>query len=163
MLIFVKNHVMREKLQQLMTSEHLSSSRMAEMLGVQPSGISHILAGRNKPSFELLQKILRRFPRINPDWLLLDDPNMYRHDTSENSDATKNVTTKTTNELRFEPEVLQESQELNIQETSSTDPEISHVREDKISPVSQHRQRTQRVILVHDDRSFSEYFVSALH
>ncbi len=154
---------MREKLQQLMTSEHLSSSRMAEMLGVQPSGISHILAGRNKPSFELLQKILRRFPRINPDWLLLDDPNMYRHDTSENSDATKNVTTKTTNELRFEPEVLQESQELNIQETSSTDPEISHVREDKISPVSQHRQRTQRVILVHDDRSFSEYFVSALH
>ena len=60
---------MKEKLQQLMKSEGLTSSRMAEILGIQPSGISHILAGRNKPGFDLLQKILRRFPRVNPDWL----------------------------------------------------------------------------------------------
>ena len=58
---------MKEKLQQLMKSEGLTSSRMAEILGIQPSGISHILAGRNKPGFDLLQKILRRFPRVNPD------------------------------------------------------------------------------------------------
>ena len=51
---------MKEKLQQLMKSEGLTSSRMAEILGIQPSGISHILAGRNKPGFDLLQKILRR-------------------------------------------------------------------------------------------------------
>ena len=37
---------MKEKLQQLMKSEGLTSSRMAEILGIQPSGISHILAGR---------------------------------------------------------------------------------------------------------------------
>lgn len=78
MFIFVKNPRMKEKLQQLMKSEGLTSSRLAEMLGVQPSGISHLLAGRNKPGFDLLQKILRRFPRINPDWLLLDAEQMYR-------------------------------------------------------------------------------------
>lgn len=48
------------------------------MLDVQPSGISHILAGRNKPSFDLVQKILRRFPKLNPDWLILDKEPMYR-------------------------------------------------------------------------------------
>lgn len=69
---------MKEKLQQLMKSEGLTSSRMAEMLGVQPSGISHILSGRNKPGFDLLQKILKRFPQVNPDWLLLDAEQMYR-------------------------------------------------------------------------------------
>lgn len=69
---------MKEKLQQLMKSEGLTSSRMAEMLGVQPSGISHLLSGRNKPGFDLLQKILRRFPQVNPDWLLLDAEQMYR-------------------------------------------------------------------------------------
>ncbi|MFR9506637.1 MAG: helix-turn-helix transcriptional regulator [Rikenellaceae bacterium] len=61
-----------------MKNEGLTSSRLAEMLEIQPSGISHIISGRNKPSFDLLQKILRRFPRINPDWLLLDAPNIYR-------------------------------------------------------------------------------------
>lgn len=69
---------MREKLLDLMKSEGLKSSQLADMLGVNPAGISHILAGRNKPGFDLLQKILRRFPRISPDWLLLDSGPMYR-------------------------------------------------------------------------------------
>ena len=69
---------MREKLLDLMKSEGLKSSQLADMLGINPAGISHILAGRNKPGFDLLQKILRRFPRISPDWLLLDSGPMYR-------------------------------------------------------------------------------------
>lgn len=69
---------MREKLLKLMKSEKLSSSRLAEILEIQPSSISHILSGRNKPSFDFLVKILRRFPTLNPDWLLLDAEQMYR-------------------------------------------------------------------------------------
>ena len=87
---------MREKLLNLMKSEGLKPSQLADLLEITPAGISHILAGRNKPSFELLQKILRRFPRINPDWLLLDSGSMYRNngfaadsaETEANSPAT---------------------------------------------------------------------------
>lgn len=64
----------------MIKNEGLTQSRLAEMLEIQPANVSHILAGRSKPGFELLQKILRRFPRINPDWLLLDSPEMYRAD-----------------------------------------------------------------------------------
>ena len=45
---------MREKLLSLMKNENLTPSKLAELLGIQPSGISHILAGRNKPSFDLV-------------------------------------------------------------------------------------------------------------
>lgn len=76
---------MREKLLDLMKSEGLKPSQLAEILGINPAGISHILAGRNKPGFDLLQKILRRFPRINPDWLLLDSDRMYRDTVDESS------------------------------------------------------------------------------
>lgn len=69
---------MREKLLELMKNERLKSSQLAEMLEVNPAGISHLLAGRNKPGFDLLQKILRRFPQISPDWLMLDEGPMYR-------------------------------------------------------------------------------------
>lgn len=69
---------MREKLQQLMNAEQLTASKLAEYLGIQPSSISHILGGRNKPSLDFVQKILQRYPRINPDWLLLDSDEMYR-------------------------------------------------------------------------------------
>ena len=69
---------MREKLQQLMNAEQLTGSKLAEFLGIQPSSISHIMGGRNKPSLDFVQKILQRYPRINPDWLLLDSDEMYR-------------------------------------------------------------------------------------
>lgn len=75
----------------MIKNEGLTQSRLAEMLEIQPANVSHILAGRSKPGFELLQKILRRFPRINPDWLLLDSPEMYRADgetTSRPEEAT---------------------------------------------------------------------------
>nr|WP_279005711.1 helix-turn-helix transcriptional regulator [Alistipes finegoldii] len=48
---------MREKLLDLMKNEGLKPSQLAELLGINPAGISHILAGRNKPGFDLLQKI----------------------------------------------------------------------------------------------------------
>ena len=67
---------MKEKLQALLKSEGLKSSQLAEILEINPAGISHILAGRNRPGFDLLQKILRRFPQINPDWLRLDSEQM---------------------------------------------------------------------------------------
>ena len=69
---------MQEKLRDLMKSEGLKPSQLAEMLGINPAAVSHILSGRNKPGFELLQKILRRFPQINADWLLVDRGPMYR-------------------------------------------------------------------------------------
>ena len=68
-----------------MKNEGLKPSQLAELLEINPAGISHILAGRNKPGFDLLQKILRRFPRINPDWLLLDSDKMYRDSEPEQS------------------------------------------------------------------------------
>ena len=71
---------MQRKFQQLLQEEHLTGVKLAEMLEVQPAVISHMLSGRNKPSFQLIQKILRCFPHLNPYWLLLDAPNMYKDD-----------------------------------------------------------------------------------
>ena len=67
---------MDEKLRILMQSENLTASKLAEILEVKPAAISHILSGRNKPSFELLCKLVNRFPQINPYWLLGDAAEM---------------------------------------------------------------------------------------
>ena len=70
---------MKDKLQLLINSEsNLTRSAFAKMLGINPATISQIMAGRNKPSYELLQKILLRFPNVNPDWLIVDRGEMLR-------------------------------------------------------------------------------------
>ena len=69
---------MKEKLELLLAEKRLNATSLARILDIQPSGISHILSGRNKPSFDFVVKILRAFPDINPDWLLLDSQTMLR-------------------------------------------------------------------------------------
>lgn len=73
---------MKEKIEFLLRNKGLTSTQLARLLEIQPSGISHILSGRNKPSFDLVVKILRAFPDINPDWLLLDEEQIFRLESS---------------------------------------------------------------------------------
>ena len=67
---------MKERIEKIMELEKLSASRFADAIGVQRSNISHVLSGRNKPSLELVNKILDHFEKINADWLLLGKGNM---------------------------------------------------------------------------------------
>lgn len=73
---------MKEKLEILLREKRHTATSLARLLEIQPSAISHILSGRNKPSFDLVVKILRLFPDINPDWLLLDGSEMLRSSAS---------------------------------------------------------------------------------
>ncbi len=61
---------MIKRLEILLNEYNLTASRLSERIGVQRSGISHILAGRNKPSFDFLLKLAKEFPEININWLL---------------------------------------------------------------------------------------------
>jgi transcriptional regulator with XRE-family HTH domain len=74
---------MKERLQQFLNSEQLTSSKLSDILGIQRSGMSHILSGRNKPSFDFIQKLLLKFPSLNAEWLITGKGNMYK----ENSDT----------------------------------------------------------------------------
>lgn len=61
---------MEKRIIELMEYYNLSSSQFADKIGVQRSSISHILSGRNKPSYDFLQKIIGVFPNIDANWLL---------------------------------------------------------------------------------------------
>ncbi len=61
---------MKERIESIIRHERLTPSLFADAIGVQRSGISHILSGRNKPSLDFLNKLLSRFPYISGDWLI---------------------------------------------------------------------------------------------
>ncbi|MDG1263813.1 MAG: helix-turn-helix transcriptional regulator [Flavobacteriaceae bacterium] len=59
------------RIKKLISENELNAASFAEKIGVQRSGISHILSGRNKPSLEFLSKIQTTFDEVEFDWLLL--------------------------------------------------------------------------------------------
>lgn len=64
---------LNNKIKQILVDKSISPSHFADEIGVQRSSISHILAGRNKPSLDIVQKIIRRYPDLGMDWILEDD------------------------------------------------------------------------------------------
>lgn len=147
---------MREKLLVLMKNEGLTSSRLAELLGIQPSGISHILGGRNKPSFDFVQKVLRRFPRLNPDWLLLDSEQMYRDLTTEDSQPAENSIFSA--ELTFAPEDAKNDEPaspVKQSEMATVNGVVNTAAQNALT-----RGNIKRIIILYDDRSFESYDIA---
>ena len=60
-----------------MQAKNITAKQFAEEIGIQPSGMSHILSGRNNPSLEFVNKVIRRYPEIDANWLLLGKGQMY--------------------------------------------------------------------------------------
>ena len=69
---------MKERIIEFLKSENKSSAQFAEEIGVQPSGISHILSGRNNPSLDFMVKMLEKYKFLSTDWLLFGKGTMYR-------------------------------------------------------------------------------------
>ena len=151
---------MREKLQLLMNAENLTGSKLAEYLGIQPSSISHILGGRNKPSLDFVQKILQRYPRINPDWLLLDSDEMYRPDSSPASSVASSA------ELQFSesPSMAESATQAEPSAAENHSSPADHTTQapsnvmDTIAPlVAPHNRGVKRIIVMFDDHTFESY------
>jgi transcriptional regulator with XRE-family HTH domain len=59
-----------DRVLEFLKTKSLTPAQFADMIGVQRSSISHLISGRNKPSLEFIQKMLKAFPEINVEWLL---------------------------------------------------------------------------------------------
>ena len=107
---------MKDRLEKFIKTEGLTPSRFAEIMGVQPSSISHILGGRNKPSFDFIEKMLQRFPKLNPDWLLLGKGNIYR----SISDNTVTPITTSSSQATIIPAATETNDASNTNRASSS-------------------------------------------
>ena len=80
---------MENRIQKIIDKQGISLNAFAQEIGVNRSTVSHILTGRNKPSVEVLQKILKRFPELSSDWLLLGNGSMYTKESSVTSSSSQ--------------------------------------------------------------------------
>ncbi|MBP5721106.1 MAG: helix-turn-helix transcriptional regulator [Bacteroidales bacterium] len=74
---------MNNRLQQFLAAENISQSQFADSIGVARASISHILSGRNKPGFDFIESMARRYPSLNLEWLITGNGRMYNTDGSD--------------------------------------------------------------------------------
>ena len=151
------------KIELLIQAKKLSASQFADTLGIPRSSISHILSGRNKPSLDVVQKILIAFPEI-PAEELLDD----KRDLSIMVSAPKVVATPITTTPSLFDAVTHSAPESpvnNLAEQTIVQSNLRRSRESShkaIQPVAGPESRThlakkiERVLIFYTDGTFSE-------
>lgn len=72
-----------ERIGLILKDKNLTANEFAAQLEVRSSNISHIITGRNKPSFDFLEKLTSVYPDINTLWLIKGDGEMYVSDGKE--------------------------------------------------------------------------------
>ncbi|MDR2039935.1 MAG: helix-turn-helix domain-containing protein [Bacteroidales bacterium] len=144
---------MKDRLNKVISSEGLTPSLLADEMGIQRSGISHILSGRNNPSFDFIQKILTRFPKLNAEWLILGKGAMYKNMPEEVPDLFSSISGNDKTPLSPTPPIQNK-------ESSSGEGDESTSAENKveISPLKELKEkRIERIVVFYTDHTFSAY------
>ncbi|WP_072053097.1 helix-turn-helix domain-containing protein [Hymenobacter terrenus] len=68
---------MVERIRTLLETRQLTPTQFADVIGIARPIVSHILSGRNKPSLEVVQRILAAMPELSMPWLLNGTGPMY--------------------------------------------------------------------------------------
>lgn len=112
---------MKERLLEFLRKENKSSAQLAEEIGVQASGISHILSGRNNPSLDFILKMLEKYQFLSTDWLLFGTGSMYKDSKMQSlfDDDTEN--NRDSNEIRTKREEI--SSAIDYQNVIKRSPE----------------------------------------
>ncbi|MEG2070514.1 MAG: helix-turn-helix transcriptional regulator [Bacteroidales bacterium] len=67
---------MVDRIKQVMKYKEMSPALFAEAIDINRSGLTHLFSGRNQPSLDLARKILKTFPEISTEWLIMGVGNM---------------------------------------------------------------------------------------
>ncbi len=112
---------MKERLLEFLKNENKTSAQLADEIGVQASGISHILSGRNNPSLDFVLKMLEKYQFLSTDWLLFGTGSMYKDSKMQSlfDDDTEN--NRDSNEIRTKREEI--SSAIDYQNVIKRSPE----------------------------------------
>lgn len=136
----------KDRLAHILRAKNLTASQFAELMEIQPSNVSHLLNGRNKPSLDFLIKLKEIFPEYSFDWIIMgrkpitiNEPNPI---TSEN------------NEIKFDDVEDQHVVEFDdIDEKiveQKEEPKKSHVDLSEIID----NEDVKKIVLIYADKTF---------
>ena len=142
---------MKERLLKFLKAENKSSAQLAEEIGVQASGISHILSGRNNPSLDFVLKMLEKYQFISTDWLLFGKGTMY-----------KEIQMQTLFDNNIEEDINMEMKSINNETSKSNNVLIQEANDetgvDRSDTNMVKTSSVEKIVWFFDNNSFEEYY-----
>ncbi len=137
--------MIKDRIVKILEDEGINPSTFADEIGVQRSSISHILSNRNKPSLDIITKILSRYRNIDSEWLIMGRGTPYKSDKNINKE-----------EVNTPPD-----QSITDISTATTLPFGNMPSEDLPSETTIKKHKTvEKIVIFYSDNSYEEFYAS---
>ena len=143
--------LIKDRIAHIIRAKNLTATQFAEMMQIQPSNVSHLLSGRNKPSLDFLIKLKDVFPEYSFDWIILgkkpitlsERPQSVKEELHNNASSPMVETSSNFGDL------------YSVTEKSEQDA-INTITEAKIEQSKQVKQ----IVYIYDDNTFEIYHLN---
>lgn len=147
-----------------MQAEEMNALQFASEIGIQSSTLSHILNGRNKPSLDVIKKILNRFRTVNADWLILDSGTIYRQEKhsqtpslfpqdDENASILRNYNSENASNFKTE-NATEKNESTKINDVAKKN--VTILPEDTVA-TKVIDKTVSKIIVYYSDKTFQEF------
>ena len=148
---------MKDRIIEFIELEKLTAAEFADHIGVQRSSVSHVLNGRNNPSFAFIQKIIEHYPHLNPRWLMTGEGSIY-DDEKKTLDIGVSPQQKLFSTVENEPDQTVKTDLQNKQsENSSPGNELPKPFTHDVSELDNNPKRIVKVLIFYDDHTFEDF------
>ncbi len=148
---------MNTRLKQFLAAENITQAQFADTINVVRASVSHILSGRNNPSFDFIKAMMIKYPNLNMDWLIFGKGKMYKETANSNPEqlfppeAAVSVPSEASGSpLRIAEIYQMPEEEKNEPLPSKLDTLDNHTQ----SSVKQ--RKVTKIIIMFDDGSYQE-------
>jgi len=127
----------------------VSASAFADSIGVQRSALSHLMSGRNKPSLDLIMKIVEAYPEVDLYWPLNGKGNFPNEKNEANTKSADAAPAPTSVSDLF----------TNIESKVEEDNDIElHKHEEQRQEFIQHSASdVEHIVIFYKDGTFKKY------
>ncbi len=140
---------MNNRLKQFLAAENITQAQFADNINVVRASVSHVLSGRNNPSFDFIKAMMSNYPRLNIDWLMFGKGKMYKDSVHIDDDLLFPI---------IEPETEVRVPEIVAVDTVRASEETSNEMDTSIDIIQSavKQRKVSKIIILFDDGTFQE-------
>lgn len=143
----------------ILSEYKINSSQFSERVGINRSALSHLINGRNKPSFDLIQKILSAFPGLNANIFFSQD--LDNIDSSQNNIQYQNANLGTEMAKSISDLNKKISANKSAQTFSKANSRVQNIIKENIQNDTDEKvgyeQEIERIVIFYRNGNFKEY------
>lgn len=155
----------RSRIEKVMEHFEMNARQFAASIDLNPSTLSHVLSGRNNASLDIMQKILKKYPNLNPAWLILGEDSMFRKRSDSHTlnlfdfdDSTRYIS----DQKQTQKEEINNTQQDQIRTMREATPHSSDHKaaelptRENVFPLQAPPKAISKIIVYYSDNTFEE-------